>query len=102
MQLPFTSHPPLLTCHHYNYLSFNLPYILHSRAIIITTILITAIIVPLPPRLPPGGLGPPHPLPLLLCHPPLLPFPLSRASTLLMLTRPTPTHKHPRHTCLCN
>src|SRR5258707_15622773 len=35
--------------HRYDYCSFNLPYILHSRAIIITTILITAIIMPVTP-----------------------------------------------------
>src|SRR5258708_7577116 len=40
-----------------------------------------------------------HPLCLILCHSPLLPFPLFLGSALLMLTQPTHTHRDPRHTC---
>src|SRR6266436_8326494 len=43
-----------------------------------------------------------HPLPLILHHSPLLPFPLFLGSALLMLTQPTHTHGDPRHTRPCN
>src|SRR5258708_15449440 len=39
-----------------------------------------------------------HPLCLILCYCPLLPFPLFLGSALLMLTQPTHTHGDPRHT----
>src|SRR5258708_17578860 len=38
------------------------------------------------------------PLPLILCHSPLLPFPLFLGSALLTLTQPTHTHGDPRCT----
>src|SRR5258708_505774 len=38
------------------------------------------------------------PLPLIIHHSPLLPFPLFLGSTLLMLTHPTHTHRDPRCT----
>src|SRR5258708_9320235 len=43
-----------------------------------------------------------HPLCLILCYCPLLPFPLFLGSALLMLTQPTHTHGDPRFTCHCN
>src|SRR5258707_6051232 len=61
--------------------------------------------MPVPPSLSPVVQATPTltpPLPLILCHSPLLPFPLFLGSALLMLTRPTHTHGDPRCTCPCN
>src|SRR5258707_5279338 len=61
--------------------------------------------MPVPPSLSPVVQATPTltpPLPLILCHSPLLPFPLFLGSALLMLTQPTHTHGDPRCTCPCN
>src|SRR5258707_14782689 len=58
--------------------------------------------MPVPPSLSPVVQATPTltpPLPLILCHSPLLPFPLFLGSALLMLTQPTHTHRDPRRTC---
>src|SRR5258707_1715204 len=58
--------------------------------------------MPVPPSLSPVVQATPTltpPLPLILCHSPLLPFPLFLGSALLTLTQPTHTHGDPRRTC---